>query len=195
MYATHSTTVKRGRRYAYDYYRCSNRDRYGLETCTNSHKPRADKLEPEVWGFVANLLKKPELLRAGLEELIEDERRAARGNPNREAEAWAKKLSEVERKRSAYQDQQAEGLITLDELRTKLAALEEARVVARRELAALKEHRERVEHLEQDANALLEHYAGMVPEALDDLTSEERHRVYKMMRLNVIVYADGLSSR
>jgi hypothetical protein len=32
----------------------------------------------------------------------------------------------------------------------------------------------------------------MVPEALDDLTSEERHRVYKMMRLNVIMYADGL---
>ena len=32
----------------------------------------------------------------------------------------------------------------------------------------------------------------MVPEALDDLTSEERHRVYKMMRLNVVMYADGL---
>jgi flagellar motility protein MotE (MotC chaperone) len=94
--------------------------------------------------------------------------------------------------RSAYQDQQAEGLITLDELQTKLAALEEARAVARRELAALKEHRERIGHLEKDANALLEHYAGMVPEALDDLTSEERHRVYKMMRLNVIMYADGL---
>jgi site-specific DNA recombinase len=48
MCATHSTTMKRGRTYAYDYYRCSNRDRYGLEACANSHKPRADKLEPEV---------------------------------------------------------------------------------------------------------------------------------------------------
>ena len=145
-----------------------------------------------MWGFVSNLLKKPDLLRAGLERLIEEERNAARGDPNRETEAWAKKLSEVERKRSAYQDQQAEGLITLDELRTKLAALEEARTVARRELAAFKERRERIEHLEQDANAFLEHYAVMVPEALDELTSEERHRVYKMMRLNVVMYADGL---
>jgi site-specific DNA recombinase len=192
MCAAHSTTVSRGRHYAYDYYRCSNRDRHGLEACANSHKPRADKVEPEVWSFVSNLLKTPDLLRTGLERLIEVERRAARGNPNREAEAWAKKLSEVERKRSAYQDQQAEGLITLDELRTKLASLEEARAVARRELAALKERRERIEHLEQDANALLEHYAGMVPEALDHLTPEERHRVYKMMRLNVVMYADGL---
>jgi hypothetical protein len=32
----------------------------------------------------------------------------------------------------------------------------------------------------------------VVPEALDELTSEERHRVYKMMRLNVVMYADGL---
>ena len=51
---------------------------------------------------------------------------------------------------------------------------------------------EQIERLEQDANALLEHYASMVPEALDDLTLEEHHRIYKMMRHNVIVYADGL---
>jgi Glutathione S-transferase, C-terminal domain len=33
----------------------------------------------------------------------------------------------------------------------------------------------------------------MVPEALDGLTPEERHRVYKMMRLKVTIYADGLA--
>jgi hypothetical protein len=192
MCATHATSTKRGRTYAYDYYRCSNRDRHGLEACANSHKPRADKLEPEVWAFVSNLLKSPDLLRAGLERLIEDERKAVRGNPAREAETWAKKLSEVERRRSAYQDQQAEGLITIDELQTKLAALEETRDAVRRELAALKDSRERIEDLERDADVLLEHYARAVPEALDDLTPEERHRVYKMMRLGVIVYADGL---
>ena len=69
----------------------------------------------------------------------------------------------------------------------------EARRVARRELAALEERRERIEHLEQDANALLEHYASMGPEALDDLTLEERHHLYKMMRLPVVVYADELA--
>jgi site-specific DNA recombinase len=193
MCATHSTSSKKGRTYAYDYYRCSNRNRYGLEACANSHKPRADKLDPSVWGFVSNLLTAPDLLRAGLERLVEEERSAARGNPNRKAEVWAERLAEVERKRSAYQDQQAEGLITLDELRSKLAILEETRDAARRELSTLKERRERIEHLEQDANALLEHYASMVPEALDGLTPEERHRIYKMMRLNVTMYADGLA--
>ena len=113
------------------------------------------------------------------------------GNPDKEVEAWAKKLTEVDRMRSAYQDQQAEGLLTLDELRTKLAALEETRAIAVKELEALRSRREQFERLEHDAEALLEHYAGMVPQALDDLTSEERHDVYKMMRLKVLVSADG----
>ena len=68
----------------------------------------------------------------------------------------------MDRKRSAYQDQQAEGLITLDELRTKLAALEETRSVALAELEALRSRREQIERLENDAHVLLEHYAGMV---------------------------------
>jgi hypothetical protein len=60
-------------------------------------------------------------------------------------------------------------------------------------LTILKESRERLEDLERDADALLEHYASMVPEALDELTPEERHRVYKMMHLNVVMSADGLA--
>jgi len=64
---------------------------------------------------------------------------------------------------------------------------------AGRELTFLKESRERIEDLERDADALLEHYACMVPEALDELTPEERHRAYKMLRLSVSVYADGLA--
>jgi site-specific DNA recombinase len=191
MCATHSTKTKKGRLYAYDYYCCSQRSRYGPDACANSHRPRAGELEATVWNLVSGLLKEPERLRAGLEELIEEERRAMRGNPDVEAEAWAKKLAEVDSKRSAYQDQQAEGLITLDELGTKLAALEETRTVAVKELEAMGTRREQHERLKHDAEALLEHYAGMIPEALDDLTSKERHDVYRMMRLKVLIPADG----
>jgi hypothetical protein len=71
------------------------------------------------------LLKDPNRLRSGLQELIEEERRAVRRNPDKEVEVWAKKLAEVDQKRGDYQDQQAEGLITLDELSSKLTALEQ----------------------------------------------------------------------
>jgi hypothetical protein len=191
MCASHSTKTKKGRTYSYDYYCCSHRSKYGTDACANAHRPRAHELEEPVWVLISGLLKDPERLRAGLEKLVEDERRSVRGNPRKEVEAWAKKLSEAERKRGAYQDQQAEGLITLDELRTKLAGLEEVRIVALKELEALKVRQEQLERLENDAGALLEHYAGMVPEALDGLDAKERHSIYRMLRLKVVVGADG----
>jgi flagellar motility protein MotE (MotC chaperone) len=114
-----------------------------------------------------------------------------RGNPEREVNAWLEKLSELDRKRSAYQDQQAEGLITLDELRAKLSNLEETRTTAQQELEALRGRRERIEELERDRDVLVERYAGMVPEVLDALSPEERHHVYKLLKLRVRVDADG----
>ena len=47
-----------------------------------------------------------------------------------------------------------------------------------------------MERLEREANALLEPYAGMVPETLDSLTSKERNGIYEMPRLRVVVFAD-----
>ena len=59
--ATHSTKTKKGCLYAYDYYRCSTRNRYGNEACANSNHPRAEELEGRVvWEFVFGLLTDPE---------------------------------------------------------------------------------------------------------------------------------------
>jgi hypothetical protein len=48
-----------------------------------------------------------------------------------------------------------------------------------------------MERLENDAAALLEHFAGMVPEKLDGLAPKERHSIYRMLRLKAVVFADG----
>ena len=42
-----------------------------------------------------------------------------------------------------------------------------------------------LECLECDRDALMESYAGMVEETLEDLASEERYRIYKLLRLGV----------
>jgi hypothetical protein len=42
-----------------------------------------------------------------------------------------------------------------------------------------------LECLECDRDALMESYAGMVEETLEDLAPEERHRIYKLLRLGV----------
>jgi len=181
------TVGRRGDRKHF-YYQCRQRYNNGTRDCTNNKSIRAEEIEGLVWGFVSGLLKHPEHVWKGLEAMIEKERREGmRGNPERETKWWLERLSEVDRKRSSFQDMAAEGLISFDELRSKLAALEETRKTARRELKALSHRREKIEELERDKNVLLESYVGMVPEGLDALTLEERHRLYKMLRLQVVL--------
>jgi DNA repair exonuclease SbcCD ATPase subunit len=99
------------------------------------------------------------------------------------------KLPEVERKRSGYLDLAAEGLMDRDELRTKLAALEETRETAQRELAALRGRTERLQEFEQDAEAILEVYTKLASDALDVLTPEKRQRFYRVLGLRVTAWS------
>ncbi len=144
-----------------------------------------------MWDLVLSLLRDPDRLRAALDRLIEEERRAHRGDPEREARAWLKKIAEVDRTRGRFQDMAAEGLITFDELRAKLETLEETRETARRELDALEDRRRRVADLERDRAALLEAYTEKASKGLDYFTPEDRHQTYKRLRLSVLARPGG----
>jgi chaperonin cofactor prefoldin len=144
-----------------------------------------------VWHLISTLLKDPGRLEAGLEEMIEHERAGLRGDPEQEAKTWLEKLSEVDQERRGYLRLAAKGVLTDEELDEALAELEETRETAEKELRTISARRETLEKLERDKEALLRHYAGMTPAALDALEPEERHQVYKMLRLTVEVYADG----
>jgi site-specific DNA recombinase len=174
------------------YYRCPNRAVNGLEACQMRTNYRAEKIEAQVWETVSSILTRPEQLRADLEEMIDQERKSnLRGDPELKRKAWMDKLAETDRMRSSYQEQAAKGLMTLDELAARLEELEGTRRAAERELVILKDRRESIERLERDKDLLLDHYAAMAPEALNSLTPEERHQVYKMLRLKVIVHLSG----
>jgi hypothetical protein len=144
-----------------------------------------------VWDFVSDLLTDPEKIRSGMEALIEQEQATEPRDLEREAKVWTKKLAECTRLRSAYQDQQAAGLMTLQELGAKLEELENGRREAKRELTALKAHQQRVEELEKDRDALLQSMSEMVPGALENLDGEEKNRLYRMLRLEVTPSEEG----
>ena len=137
------------------------------------------------------MLKNPEHLRADLEAMIEQERNGLRGDPEREVEAWLDKLSEVDSKRSRFQDMAAEGLITLEELGAKLDELEETHTTARRELESLGRRQQRLADLGQDKDAVLEYYERVAPDALEGLTPQERNHFYKALRLRVVMKPGG----
>ena len=58
-------------------------------------------------------------------------------------------------------------MIDFEELRARLAVLEQTRKTARRELRALQRRTEHLAQLERDRDSLLESYADLVPGAID----------------------------
>jgi site-specific DNA recombinase len=181
---------RHGKRTAY--YRCQGHRKNGhKESCQNARHYRGVELEEQIWRFVHGLLTEPERLRAGLDAMIEEKRRALRGDPSEEANYWLDKVADIDRQRARAQDLAVKGLLSPDELRAKLAALEETRDAAKRELDALKGRKEEIEELERDRDALLEQYAEMVPEGLEAFGPEERRWAYKLIRLNVFADAEG----
>lgn len=186
---TTRTTASRNYR-PYHYYRCTRNKDDGSGACSSKGVP-IKTVEPLVWEFVSSLLKDPERIRAGMEVLIDQEREVGARRPDEEVGRWAKKLEECDRLRSAYQDQQAAGLMTLVELGSKLEGLTVTRKLAEAELAALQAREKRMEKLERDRDALLEFWADAVPEALDEVVGEARNKVYRMLRLEVTPTTQG----
>jgi polyhydroxyalkanoate synthesis regulator phasin len=80
--------------------------------------------------------------------MIEEERNSLQGDSEREVKARLNELAEADRMRSGYQELAAKGLMTLDELGTKLQELEETSKTARRELEALSRRRKKMAELE-----------------------------------------------
>jgi site-specific DNA recombinase len=170
----------------FHYYTCRSRYNTGpSRDCSNRKYLRAEQIEEQVWGFVRGLLRDPERIRAGLDRLIEEERTQATRDPERDAEFWSRKITEVEVERRGYQRLAAKGHMTEQELGVALEELDETRETAERELEAARARGEALKRLERDRDALMESYAGMVSETLEDLAPEERHRIYKLLRLGV----------
>jgi hypothetical protein len=137
---------------------------------------------------VCSLRKEPERLRVGIERYIEQENR---GDPEREMRLWAKRLADVDDKRSRYQDMAAEGLIDFDELRAKLDALETDRKTAARELEAVRDKADQLASLKLKSDALVGAYSRKARLGLGLYTPQDRFDAYKALGVNVIAHPDG----
>src|SRR4028119_584907 len=80
---------------AWFYYRCSHRWHNGRDACPDAKSFNVKKLEPLVWQFVSDLLSDPSRLRAGLDAMMDRERKGMRGDASQEAKAWLDRLGEA----------------------------------------------------------------------------------------------------
>lgn len=185
------TTTRKSSGKTFHYYGCRSRHNTGpARDCANNKLLRAETIEGQVWEFVRGLLRDPERIRAGLDRLIEEERANAGRDPERDVEFWSRKITEADIERRGYHRLAVKGHMTDEELTASLSELDEIRETSEHELEASWARSEALERLERDRDTLLESYAGMVGEALEDLASEERHRIYKLLRLEVRFCSD-----
>ena len=67
---------------------------------------------------------------------------------------------------------------------TAARARHDARKTSERELESLRRRQDRIAELEHDG--IMEQYAELIPAELESLAPEERHRVYRLLRLQVV---------
>lgn len=132
------------------------------------------------------------LERPGMDRLIEQEAAWRADGPDRETEILLGKVSECACLRAAYQDQQAAGLMTMEELAEKLEELEAVRTMAQTELANLSERRRRVEELVRDKDAVLALRSEAVVRGLEGLSPEEKSEVYRLLKLELTPTPEGI---
>ena len=185
---TCTTRKKGGRRYFY--YACAKHHEE-RDACPNHKSYRAEALETAVQRVISDLLANPSEVREAFEAALRRERDGDHGDLDQEAQSWLEKLAEAEHMRLGYQEMAVKGLMTLDELSARLNRLENTRETALRELDAIEERRERKEELERDRDAIFGTYPGAAPRVLESWEPEQRHRLYRTLRLEVLVGVDG----
>jgi hypothetical protein len=98
----------------YRYYVCQKRRKWGTEACggalrsaeTTTTRKRSIGLEDEVTDYVQDVISNPDKLRAQLDAAIAAE---STRNPDKDVTSWLRVVDDCDKKRGAYQDQQAAG--------------------------------------------------------------------------------------
>jgi site-specific DNA recombinase len=182
-------SVNYNRAKGHGYYRCTGRYNGGIEyRCSRGHTVRAEVAEARVWEFVSKILADPHRLTLGLEKMLENERQPSAGEDDT---SWLRRITEIDFKQGRLLDLHLDGDITTEQFRVKRAELEEARAAAECQLEAARSRLVRLKDIERSKDALISHYASLVPQALSELSSEEKNRIYKMMHLQVLAQRDG----
>jgi site-specific DNA recombinase len=156
----------RSKAYFTYHYVCSHRRRHGAGSCEHARYHNAPEVEGRVRGLVLSLLRNPEVMRQRVLEDVERERERL-GRADGERAAWAAELAEVERRRDALIEMRADGDITREKFREKVAGLDARKAAAERELRGLGSTTRRLTELEA-LPALVEEYLRDLPYLLGD---------------------------
>jgi hypothetical protein len=173
------------------WYLCRRPYNGGPTGCTNRHSYPAYPLEEAVWRAVERFLSDPERVKAEYDRYLAQQKAQLTENPGEEAHEITERLKRLERRRSGYQDLAADGDMTREELRSKLAYVDEQREAARKGLREARAHEETLQQLRRDRKMMLGRFSAMRGMDLRSLSPEDRRRVLQALRTRVEVDKDG----
>jgi len=122
--------------------------------------------------------------------MLDRERAPVSRGPDEEEEVWLKKLSELEAQEERLLDLYLQGKLEADRYGARVSQFKQARKTIEEELGGIRDRASHIERLEQDRDALLNHYSRIAANHLDKLEPEERNRVYKMLNLTIVAHAN-----
>jgi hypothetical protein len=146
----------------YFYYICP-RGRYSRDDgCSHNRHHPAKELEALVFEQVRTFLSDPDLMRAGLRELVASET-AEQERDRSELAHWTGALHNVEIKTERLLDLYLDGRLEKALYEEKMESLRAEERSAREEIERLKARRQMVEAAQHDMEALIESYAQSRP--------------------------------
>jgi hypothetical protein len=103
---------------------------------------------------------------------------------------WLKWIAEIDLKQERLLDLRLDGDITPEQFRVRATELKDVRVAAQGQLEASRSRLSRLTDLERSKDALVSHYASLVPVELDELLPADKHKIYEIMLLRVFAHPD-----
>lgn len=175
------------------YYRCFRRMRY--RDC-NNHYVRASNtvsekgLDAVVWELVCQWVRNPQILYTEyMRHLQENENERLRRQLIEDLSAKRRILCGLLQQKDELLDLRLEGLLTPEELKKRMVALERKK----RQLEdQMKDLESRVSRLRADAvlDTSFEDYCALIAQNLDKLSDEEKKKVLNWIGLKVLVHPD-----
>ncbi len=173
------------------YYTCRQRYSNGPRDCPSTRNNPAAPLEEAVWNSVRVILSDPERVLRQYDEYVERRKAHLRGDPDREAMALAGRLAKLERRRSGYLDLAADGDMSREDLRAKLAEIECQRKELEEALRSARGRHEMIQKLQREREIVFGRFSAMRDIDLRCALPEERRRVLEGLRVRVQVDKDG----
>ena len=129
-----------------------------------------------IWAFVSGILKDPERLRRGIDEMLDREPALTSRSPSNDEEGWLKQLSELEAQEKRLLDLYLEDKLEIGRYESRVSQIKQSRRTIEDELERIKNHAAHIEHLEHDRDATI------VPSLCRIVDTEFRERTFRALR-------------